>query len=181
MKKIISIFFLMIHGFSLVGSLVLFLFAAYQTNRFYESQAQKGLYNKNDLVEVKIPVSMPGITDWTCYEHISGQIQFEDVTYNYTQLKITQHALYLKCVPNYAHTRFNPENVINATGIKNVPVPKKEHVPHQDILILPCTDIAFYNDIPHNLVTVMEKLYRPYSQKPVTVHSQVPEQPPRSC
>ena len=181
MKKIISIFFLVIHGFSLIGSLVLFLFAAYQADRFYESQAQKGFYNKNELVEVKIPVSMPGITDWTCYEHICGQIQFQDVTYNYTQLKITSHALYLKCVPNYAHTQLIHQNVISAQGIKNVPVPKKEHIPHPCILILPCSDIGFYHNLPDNLAIIIEKPFGSYSKNTVMVHTQVPEQPPQFC
>jgi hypothetical protein len=150
-----------IQGSNIFGSFLFFLFAVYQTNHFYESQSGKGFYNKNELVEVKIPVSLPGITDWTAYEPISGQIQFQDVTYNYT------------------HTRFIHQNVIRAPHIKDMPVPKKDHVPYGIMVILPCPDIALYNPLPATISSIVQKSYRFYSQKPVTVCVQIPEQPPK--
>lgn len=179
MNRLLSILFLVIQGSNIFGSFLFFLFAVYQTNQFYESQSDKGLYNKNELVEVKIPVSLPGITDWAAYESISGQIQFQDVTYNYTQMRITSHALYLKCMPNYAHTQLVHQNVIKARGIKNMPVPKKGHVPYPKMVILRCLDVAFYNAVPATISSVVHKSYSFYSQKPVTVCVQIPEQPPK--
>lgn len=179
MNRLLSIFFLVIQGSNIFGSFLFFLFAVYQTNHFYESQSGKGFYNKNELVEVKIPVSLPGITDWTAYEPISGQIQFQDVTYNYTQMRVTSHALYLKCVPNYTHTRLIHQNVIRALHIKDMPVSKKDHVPYGIMVILPCPDIALYNPLPATISSVVQKSYRFYSQKPVTVCVQIPEQPPK--
>jgi hypothetical protein len=113
------------------GKLVLHQYFAYLSDKFFNEQAAKGFYNADDLTEVRLSVNMPGITDWKDYENISGQIQFQNVSYNYVKMKITRNAMYLMCIPNYKATSLTNDNVICAKGIKEIPVPKKDHVPYQ--------------------------------------------------
>lgn len=79
---------------------------------------------------------MPGIADWVDYEDVSGQIQFQNTSYNYVKMKLTRHAMYLLCIPNYEKTQLNTQNVISAKRVKDVQVPRKDHTPTFKVALL---------------------------------------------
>ena len=81
------------------------------------------------LIEIKIPVSMPTIQDWTEYEEIVGQIQLKDAYYNYVRLRLTRDTMYFICLANTAKTRLVNANIIAAKGISDVPLSKKGQEP----------------------------------------------------
>jgi len=81
------------------------------------------------LVELKIPVNMPTIQDWTDYEEIVGQIQLKDAYYTYVRLKMTRDTMYMICLANTAKTQLVKANVIAAKEISDVPVNKKGQEP----------------------------------------------------
>ena len=77
------------------------------------------------LIEIKIPVNMPTVNDWTEYEVIEGQIQLKDAYYNYVRLKMTHDTMYFVCLANTAKTRLVNANIITAKQISDVPLSKK--------------------------------------------------------
>lgn len=86
-------------------------------------------YAVDDLVPVKVPVSMPTVENWKDYIYLSGQIQFKNNSYNYVKIKMTKDTIYLMCIPNYKKTRLINQNIIDARKIADIPVNKKNHVP----------------------------------------------------
>ena len=85
--------------------------------------------NEAQLLEIKIPVNFPTVTDWNDYEEIAGQIQLKDAFYNYVRLKITRDTMYLICLPNTFKTRVVNANIIAAKEISDVPLTKNGHNP----------------------------------------------------
>ena len=85
--------------------------------------------NDAKLIEIKIPVHFPTITDWDDYAEIAGQIQLKDAYYNYVKLKITRDTMYMVCLPNTTKTRLVNANVITAKEISDVPLNKNSHAP----------------------------------------------------
>ena len=81
------------------------------------------------LLEIKIPVNMPTIQDWTEYEVIQGQIQLKDAYYDYVRLKMTRDTMFFICIPNTAKTRLAKANIITAKEINDVPLTKKGQLP----------------------------------------------------
>lgn len=120
---------LSLHLYSIYGHVLVHQYLVYRSDVFFNEQIGKGFYNRNDLVEIKLPVNMPCITSWSAYEPIRGQVQFKDASYNYVKLKITRKAIYLMCVPNYQRTQLLGQNIINAKNIPDIPVNKKSHIP----------------------------------------------------
>lgn len=152
------------------------------SDRFFTEQTARGLYNVSDLTEVKIPVNMPGITDWKGYENISGRIQFENNSYNYVKMKITRKALYLMCIPDYQTTRLSNQNVIDAKQAKSVPVPKKEHVPYSKTTLSHKFNFAFVQFAFSATSTIRPTLSVQRVQRVIFHHLSIPDQPPRlSC
>jgi hypothetical protein len=159
--------------------MVLHQYFVYLSDKFFNEQTSKGLYNVNDLTEVKIPVNMPGITDWKAYESISGRIQFKNVSYNYIKMKITRNAVYLMCIPNYGTTHLSGQNIITAKRVKETPMPKKEHVPYAKMMLLNKFNFAFlqfefnppFRSITETIGQSIQQLYYHFPD--------IPEQPPK--
>jgi hypothetical protein len=114
----------------------------YKTDKFFDEQVSKNLYNVDELTEVKIPINIPGVPDSQPYQSLAGQVQFRDANYNFVKMKMTGHAIYLMCVPNYSTTHYNMQNIICAKQIADIPVPKKDHVPFGK------TNLVMYNYQP---------------------------------
>jgi hypothetical protein len=129
MKRFAAIFLLSIHLFSLFGYMLACAWYTYQSNRFINEQISKDRYEVGDLVEVKIPVSMPSIEDWKDFAYITGQVQFSNNSYNYVKLRLTRDTMYLMCVPNYEKTRLIGKNIIDARNVADIPVSKRARVP----------------------------------------------------
>ena len=136
MNRTIAILLLSLQLYATGGYVALRQYMVNRSDAFFNAQAAKDQYCKADLFEVKIPVSFSNVQNWAHYERISGQIRFQNNVYNYVQLRITRQALYLKCIPNYQGTRYTNQNVLSATPIKDIPVPKKEHVPDAGVLLI---------------------------------------------
>ncbi|BAU52678.1 hypothetical protein [Mucilaginibacter gotjawali] len=129
MKKLIAIALLLIHFYNIGGQLLFHEYLVYQSDKLFNEQISQNRYNIDDLTEIRIPANMPGISDWKTYQNLNGRIQFGNTAYNYIKIRMTRTAIYLVCIPNYATTRLCDKNVINATQIPDIPVPKKGHVP----------------------------------------------------
>jgi len=142
LKRLLAIALLTIHLFNIGGQLAFHQYMEYKTDKFFDQQISKNLYNVDELTEIKIPVDMPGITDWQRYQNLSGQVQFQNASYNYVKMKMTRHAIYLMCVPNYSTTHYSSQNIICAKQIADIPVPKKDHVPFGKI------NLVMYNYQP---------------------------------
>ncbi len=169
-----------IHLLNIGGQLAFHQYLVYKTDKFYTEQTRKGLYNKQDLTEVAIPVNLPNIHDWKAYENIAGQIQVGNNNYNYVKMRMTRTALYLMCVPNYETTQHLNDNVLNAKGIKDIPVPQKDHVPYGKTIVQENISFSFAQ-IEFNcpIKTLQQPVVRPVQQ---LVHYQqdIPEQPPKA-
>jgi hypothetical protein len=94
-------------------------------------QIVKEIYeNKVDstkLVEIKLPVHLPGIRDWSTYVVDHGQLQLKGVYYNYLRYRITRDTMSFICIANSVKTRLVSANLIIAKEISDVPISKKEH------------------------------------------------------
>jgi hypothetical protein len=142
LKRFVALLFLHIHLFNIGGHLAFYQYAEYRCDRFFNQQISKNLYSPDDLTEIKIPVNMPGITDWKYFQPMHGRVQFRDASYNYVKMRMTHNAIYLLCIPNYATTHLSDHNIIYALQIPDIPIPKKEHVPFGKTNLVPCNYVA---------------------------------------
>lgn len=136
MKKQIAIALLVIHLFNLGGQLAFYQYLVYKSDRFFNEQVSKNLYNVDDLTEIKIPANIKNVPNVKGYVNLSGEVRFANASYNYVKIKVTQKAIYLMCIPHYSTTHLAGRNIIYARQIKDIPVPRKEHVPFGKISIM---------------------------------------------
>jgi len=63
-------------------------------------QLDKNNYSDKELVEVKVPLNSPYITNTKGYERYDGSLDMNGVHYNYVKRKVYDDTLYLMCIFN---------------------------------------------------------------------------------
>jgi hypothetical protein len=114
-----------VHLFNTGGYSLIFQYFSHRS----DVQITKDIYeNKVDatqLVQIKVPVHNPGMTDWPDYERVQGQIQLKDAFYNYVGVKMTRDTMYLVCVENSTKSKIFNANIIVAKNVSDAPLSKK--------------------------------------------------------
>lgn len=180
MKKFAVILVLIVYLFSLAGQLIVYQYLNYRADKFFTKQTSKGLYKTDELVEIKIPASMPIAAEWSGYQRVSGRVQFANAAYNYVKMRVTRNAIYLMCVPNYETTKLSSQNIIHAEDIGDLKIPAKEHVPYGKAQVIDGLHFAFgvfEFTSPFKMLTI--KRVQPVIS--FNCHKlEIPEQPPKS-
>jgi hypothetical protein len=178
LKKLIAYILLFAILFNTGGKLLLHQYLAWQSDRVFNRQTEKGLYNVNDLTEVMIPNEMVNIADWNNFEKVSGRVVFQNASYNYEKIKITRHAIYLMCVPNYVTTRLSDQNIIIAKNISDIPVSKKDHVPYGKTTLLDKLSLTFASGVTPPC-KILHVDFIPEDEQLINHPTEIPVEPPR--
>ena len=129
MKRFFAIVLLSVHLVYIGGYALVFQYYIHESDAQMVKQIFDNKIDNTKLVELKIPVHMPTIQDWSDYEEIVGQIQLKDAYYNYVRLRMTRDTMFLVCLANTTKTRLVKANIIAAKEISDVPVSKKGQDP----------------------------------------------------
>ncbi len=127
MKRIFAIFLLAIHLFYIGGYSFLYNYYIHRSDARLVKEIFDNKVDNNRFVELKIPVHMPTIQDWSDYEVIEGQIQLKNYYYNYVRLRMTRDTMYFVCVPDTVKTRLEKAKTIAAKEVNDVSASKKNH------------------------------------------------------
>ncbi|HTD39007.1 MAG TPA: hypothetical protein VK671_00200, partial [Mucilaginibacter sp.] len=112
MKKFAAILLLSVHLFYLGGYMLAFQYFMNMSDNQIVKQLYDNKISNGELIQLKIPVHMPTLDDWTDYANIQGQVQVKDAYYNYVRLKMTKDTLYLICLPNTVKANLAKANII---------------------------------------------------------------------
>lgn len=83
-------------------------------------------YNDSELIEVKIALHTPYLTNWSDYERVDGEAEVNGVYYSYVKRKIYNDTLHLLCLPNKNKTRLHSVSIDYAGKVNDVPVNAKD-------------------------------------------------------
>jgi hypothetical protein len=175
LKRFFAIVLLSVHLFYIGGYALLFQYYIHQSDVQIVKQIFDNKIDNAKLFEIKIPVNMPTIQDWTDYEEIVGQIQLKDAFYNYVRLRMTRDTMYFVCLENTTKTRLVNANIITAKEISDVPVSKKGQEPiskkvntlsEYNLQAFKYHYSVFGASLKHNSVTLNFNLTNPFIESP---------------
>lgn len=107
MKKTAAILLLTLFLFNLFGYKVWFYYMQSRSQQQVQASLDKQQYNDNELITIKVPLSLPYFTDWKEFEEYDGSIEFNGQHYNYVKRKVYQDTLILLCLPNNEQNRLS--------------------------------------------------------------------------
>lgn len=104
LKKLLAIVLLTIHLFNLGGYQFLFSFLEIKSSEAIVERLDGGGFADSELIEVKIPYSLPYAANQSEFERFDGEIDIDGVHYNYVKRKMVNDTLIVLCIPNTLKT-----------------------------------------------------------------------------
>ena len=144
MKKLAAILLLALLAFNWLGYRIFMNLLEEKASTTLQLQLDHGQYDRDKLVEVKIPMNLPYFSNWSSFENYQGETEINGIHYKYVQRKLVNDTLILLCIPNAEKNElrlaqsdyFKQVNDLQNTSKKNIP--GKDHsvkIPITDYLL----------------------------------------------
>ena len=186
MKKIASILLLGLLLFNWCGYRWVINIVQQNADTKLEAKLDRNEYDESQLIEIKVPVSMPYQTDWADFERYDGEIEVNGIHYKYVKRKVQDGQLVLKCIPNQTKQRLESakDDIFKATNdLQQDNAAKKSGAPNS---VLVKNVLSDYDNLQQLNISALnailsEQSYNRYQPHLVSdlLHS-TPEQPPEA-
>lgn len=105
MKKLSAILLIALFLFNLFGYRILFHYEQQQSDMRLEALFDRQDYNDAELITIKVPLSLPYVTNQQNFERVDGEITIDGKILKYVKRKITDGYLILLCLPDHNKMR----------------------------------------------------------------------------
>jgi hypothetical protein len=100
LKKLTAILFLGLLLFNFAGYRLWYAYVQTRADRMLETSLDKEGYDTNNLITIKVPLSMPYVNSWSEFERVNGEIEVAGRVYKFVKRKIYEGQLILLCLPD---------------------------------------------------------------------------------
>lgn len=100
LKKAVSILLLGIFLFNLGGYRMVFHFANQKADQQIQAQLDNDSYNENELVVLKMPMSVPYYSGTAGFEYTQGEVTLDGVIYRYVKKRVVNDTIEMYCIPH---------------------------------------------------------------------------------
>lgn len=107
MKKLFSIAFVLILMLNVMGYYGVFVGMQYQNDMAMTKVLDSNAYDEAHAVTIKIPVSIPYMTDNADFERVNGKFEHEGNVYRLVKQKYAKDTLTVVCVKDFEDQRIN--------------------------------------------------------------------------
>jgi hypothetical protein len=111
LRKLAAILLIALFIFNLFGYRILFYIAQQQSDINIETALDNNQYNAEDLVTIKIPISVPYQIQQKDFERFDGEVTLNGKIYKYVKRKVSDGNLILLCLPD--HNKMHLETAKN--------------------------------------------------------------------
>jgi hypothetical protein len=186
LKKIASVILLSLLLFNWCGYRWVINMVQQNADTKLEARLDRNEYNESQLIEIKVPLTMPYQTEWSGYERFDGEVEVNGIHYKYVKRKIEDGQLVLKCIPNQAKQRLESakDDLFKITNdLQQDNSSKKSGIPISTLVknVLSDYDNLQQFNISSYYAALSAQSYNLYQPNLVTdlLHS-TPEQPPEA-
>jgi hypothetical protein len=100
MKKGIAIILLGLQLFNMGGYQLLFKHYEEKSSSHFIEKLDNHAYNETELIEIKVPISLPYQSNWDSYQRYDGEVVINGVHFNYVKRKLVNDSMSFLCIPN---------------------------------------------------------------------------------
>lgn len=100
MKKGIAIILLGLQLFNMGGYQLLFKHFEEKSSSHFIEKLNNHAYNESELIEIKVPISLPYQSNWDSYQRYDGEVVISGVHYSYVKRKLFNDSMSFLCIPN---------------------------------------------------------------------------------
>jgi hypothetical protein len=100
LKKVLSILIISVLLFNLAGYQLAFYFAGEQADKTLQTQLDNEAYNENELVVMKMPMSVPYYSGTNGFEYTRGEVAVNGIIYRYVKKRVVNDTIEMYCIPH---------------------------------------------------------------------------------
>jgi hypothetical protein len=100
LKKALSILIISVLLFNLAGYQLVFYFAGEQADKVLQTQLDNEAYNENELVVMKMPMSVPYYSGTNGFEYTRGEVAVNGIIYRYVKKRVVNDTIEMYCIPH---------------------------------------------------------------------------------
>ncbi|MEP6615364.1 MAG: hypothetical protein ABJA57_02235 [Ginsengibacter sp.] len=101
MRKVSAAIIICILMFNWFGYQLVTDFLQNKADSRLEAKLDLNNYDESQLIEIKVPVSLPYQTTWSSFERFDGEVEMDGIIYKYVKRKVVNDTLVLLCIPNH--------------------------------------------------------------------------------
>ena len=116
---------LAVYLFNLTGYNFLFRYYIHQSDKEISQRVDINDFSEASLVEVKVKLNLPYLTDWSDYQRYDGEMEVNGIHYNYVKRIVYNDTMYLYCITNQQRTEMSNARNEYARQATDIPVNKK--------------------------------------------------------
>lgn len=178
-KRLTAILLIALLAFNWYGYRLLTNYLQHEASAQLQSKLDNNDYDASDLVELRVPLNMPYITDWHDFETYEGETQINGVHYKYVKRKVENGELVLLCIPNQQKTELQTAQHDFFKMVNDLQQsPGKKHSKDHSVKI-PLSDVIAENNssvtLASNTISTPLTLYLKYIP---SAFIETPSQPP---
>lgn len=107
MRKLTSILLLLLLLFNVLGYYGLFMGLNYQNKKQLIQRLDHSNYNESEAVTIKIPISIPYVSDSREFERLNGEFEYQGEHYHFVKQRLSQDTLYIVCIKDNTSKRIH--------------------------------------------------------------------------
>lgn len=127
MKKIVSIAFIFLLLFNVLGYYGLFFGLHYQNRQELIQRFDTENYNELETVTIKVPLAVPYANESQEYQRVDGEFEHNGEFYHMVKQRLSQDTLYIVCVKDQQSKRINQALTDYVKTFTDKPVDGKSH------------------------------------------------------
>jgi hypothetical protein len=100
LKKFAAIILLALLAFNWLGYRLFINLLEEKASVSLQQKLDRDQYDNKRLVEIKVPVNLPYLSNWSQFEKYQGETEINGIHYKYVKRKLVNDTLILLCIPN---------------------------------------------------------------------------------
>jgi hypothetical protein len=155
LRKLVAFILICLLAFNWFGYRLLLQYMEKKSNIALQTKLDNQQFNTKDLVELRLPLNLPYITDWKEFETYNGETTINGKHYKYVKRKLCGNELILLCIPDRVTDKLQKAGNDFFKQVNDLPgAEKKSKTPQKAINI-------FSSEFTHEDVCVVSCLPRP--------------------
>lgn len=150
-KRLTAITLIALLAFNWYGYRLLTDYLQREASAQLQSRLDKNDYDNARLVELRVPLNMPYLTDWNDFESYEGETQINGIHYKYVKRKIEKGELVLLCIPNQQKTALQTAECDYFKLVNDLQQPNGKKQSKDYSIKIPLSDVIADNSIVFNI------------------------------
>jgi hypothetical protein len=129
LRKFIALILICLLTFNWFGYRLLLHYMESRSNIALQEKLDNLQYDPRSLVEVRVPLNMPYISDWKDFENYAGETTIDGMQYRYVKRKLEKGELVLLCLPNQNGDKLQKVGNEFFKQVNDIPATEKKSKP----------------------------------------------------